>query len=191
MADVDLTKGYKLSNDLEVAPVRNLDDFLLTSARFQVPQYNDTGKWSNRIVCNLLYYQTNYAILAAALFLMISLVYPRDIIIGCVCIGIALSVAFYFTTTMPNVADFKKQYPFVGLGLILIGGLAFIQMVSSMMVLAFSLAFPLSVVFVHASLRLRNVKNKIVNKAEAAGVTKTVMGRVLDILGMKPELRLE
>lgn len=44
------------------------------------------------------------------------------------------------------------------------------------------------VALTHASLRMRNMKNKIANQAEAAGVTKTVMGRILDELGMKPEV---
>lgn len=46
----------------------------------------------------------------------------------------------------------------------------------------------LSVVFLHASFRLRTFANKFVNKVEAAGFTKTVMGRILDVLGLKVEL---
>lgn len=44
------------------------------------------------------------------------------------------------------------------------------------------------VVFVHASFRLRSISNKLANKIEAAGFKQTIMGRLLDILGLKVEL---
>jgi len=36
--------------------------------------------------------------------------------------------------------------------------------------------------FVHASLRLRNIKNKLENKMEGIGLKKTPMGIILDAL---------
>lgn len=44
------------------------------------------------------------------------------------------------------------------------------------------------VIIVHASLRLRNLANKVSNKIEAAGLKKTIMGRMFDILGLEIEL---
>ncbi len=72
MADDDISTSIKLSPDLELAPIRSLDDFLLNSARFQLPHFNDVNRWSNRVQCNLIYYQTNYFILMAILFLIIT-----------------------------------------------------------------------------------------------------------------------
>jgi len=43
------------------------------------------------------------------------------------------------------------------------------------------------VTFVHASLRLRNIKNKIVNKIEGIGLKRTPMGVFLGHLGMEEE----
>lgn len=45
---------------IEVPPMRSLDDFIMESARFQIPNFGDLEKWNNRVVQNLLYYQTNY-----------------------------------------------------------------------------------------------------------------------------------
>lgn len=56
-------------SDLSFAPFRSLDDFILSSARFQLPSFNELEKWSNRVLANLLYYQTNYFI--ASIFIVI------------------------------------------------------------------------------------------------------------------------
>lgn len=48
--------------------------------------------------------------------------------------------------------------------------------------------FSSTVTFVHASLRLRNMKNRIVNKMEAIGFKRTPMGIMLEHLGMEEEL---
>lgn len=56
---------------VELAPLRPLDDFLLQAARFQVPPINDPERWTNRVTSNLLYYQTNYMLLAGLIFLLV------------------------------------------------------------------------------------------------------------------------
>ena len=56
---------------VELAPLRPLDDFLLQTARFQVPVINDPERWANRVTSNLLYYQTNYMLLAGLIFLLV------------------------------------------------------------------------------------------------------------------------
>lgn len=43
-------------------------------------------------------------------------------------------------------------------------------------------------IFVHASLRLRNLKNKLANKIEGIGLRRTPMGVFLEQLGMEPDL---
>jgi len=45
-----------------------------------------------------------------------------------------------------------------------------------------------SAIFIHASLRLRNIKNKIANKIEGIGLRRTPMGVFLGHLGMEEEL---
>ncbi|KAH8321872.1 hypothetical protein KR067_007109 [Drosophila pandora] len=51
------------SVNLQLSLLRTLDDFILGSARFQLPNLKDFDKWSNRVVQNWLYYQTNYFLL--------------------------------------------------------------------------------------------------------------------------------
>jgi hypothetical protein len=45
----------------------------------------------------------------------------------------------------------------------------------------------ISVIFIHASLRLRNIKNKVANKLEYVGVKRTPMGLFLEALGLEQE----
>jgi len=60
---------------VEFAPMRPLDDFLLQSARFQLPNFKDPVRWANRVTNNLLYYQTNYFFTALVIFLIVGWVY--------------------------------------------------------------------------------------------------------------------
>lgn len=45
----------------------------------------------------------------------------------------------------------------------------------------------LSVIFAHASFRLRNMKNKLENKIEGAGLKRSPMGILLEALGQQDE----
>lgn len=51
----------------------------------------------------------------------------------------------------------------------------------------FGITFPLLLMFIHASLRLRNLKNKLENKMEGIGLKRTPMGIVLDALEQQEE----
>lgn len=44
-----------------------------------------------------------------------------------------------------------------------------------------------AVILSHASLRLRNMKNRLENKIESAGLKKTPMGLILDLLDQQEE----
>ena len=59
------------TSDFEIAPLRSLDDFLLESARFQIPNVNDLEKWGKRVSSNLLYYQSNYFLMSLIIFVIV------------------------------------------------------------------------------------------------------------------------
>lgn len=60
-----------VDGELELPPLRSLNDFILDSARFQLPNLKDLDKWGNRVVNNLLYYQTNYFFTAVVIFILV------------------------------------------------------------------------------------------------------------------------
>ena len=51
--------------------LRSLDDFLLGSARFQLPNFADLDRWGKRVKENLIYYQTNYFLMSIIIFLIV------------------------------------------------------------------------------------------------------------------------
>lgn len=56
---------------MELAPIRPLDDFFPGTDRFAKPEFGDLTKWNNRVISNLLYYQTNYFLVALVVFLVV------------------------------------------------------------------------------------------------------------------------
>lgn len=74
------TEGNTTVGGVQFAPLRPLDDFILGSARFQLPNFKDFEKWGNRVVKNLCYYQTNYLIVIG-LWLGLTLVYQPKVAI--------------------------------------------------------------------------------------------------------------
>ncbi|KAG2471429.1 PRAF3 protein, partial [Polypterus senegalus] len=58
---------------LEFAPLRQWDDFFPGTDRFAKPDFGDMAKWNNRVVSNLLYYQTNYLVASLVVFLAVGL----------------------------------------------------------------------------------------------------------------------
>ena len=49
----------------------SLTDFIFESARFQMPNVKDLDKWGYRVYNNLIYYQSNYFLMAVGLFVII------------------------------------------------------------------------------------------------------------------------
>ncbi|KAG5836458.1 hypothetical protein ANANG_G00254970 [Anguilla anguilla] len=76
--------------DVQPPPLRALDDFLLGSARFSVPDVKNLERWNNRIINNLLYYQSNYFASAAIFLVIVGYFRPLQLLLG------ALVVALVF-----------------------------------------------------------------------------------------------
>ena len=51
-------------------PMRSLRDFL-TDARFSCPAFIDMDRMNNRIIKNLVYYQSNYILTVLVIFLLV------------------------------------------------------------------------------------------------------------------------
>ena len=58
------------SQEMRFTPFRSLNDFLL-DATWNLPDFSDLPRLNNRIVSNLVYYQTNYFAFGIALFLLV------------------------------------------------------------------------------------------------------------------------
>ncbi|XP_074095494.1 PRA1 family protein Jwa isoform X1 [Cotesia typhae] len=173
----------KLSNTgMELPPLRSLDDFLLESARFQIPNLKDLDKWGNRVVNNLLYYQTNYFFMSVVIFLIVGIIHPGKMLLGMVAMTVVLAVFGYVSSEGRAIHHFKKQNPLAGVIIVVTGGCFLAYTLGSLLVFLIGILLPFSATFVHASLRLRSIKNKVVNKIEGIGLKRTPMGLFLEQL---------
>ncbi|XP_012278154.1 PRA1 family protein 3 [Orussus abietinus] len=177
----------KVTNDLEIPPRRDWNDFFLDSARFQIPNLKDLNKWNNRVVQNLIYYQTNYFYILFGTFFITGLLHPVKMLVGTVTMIVIIVIFAYVSTEGRAVHNFKKQYPAAGLIFILLGSCFVMYTLGSLLVFLFGILMSLAVIFLHASLRLRHIKNKLVNKIEGSGLRRTPMGVLLEELGMGQE----
>jgi PRA1 family protein 3 len=132
-------------NNIQFAPLRSLDDFLLESARFQLPNFSDFEKWGNRVVKNLLYYQTNYFILALIELIIIGLVQPMKIFLG-----IASIVAVFYALIMiygQNNATARQLQSVNRYAVFaLLGGITyiFLYMFDAVLLVLFAILLPIS-----------------------------------------------
>ncbi|KAK9758582.1 PRA1 family protein [Popillia japonica] len=175
-------------NNVEIAPLRSLDDFLLESARFQIPDIKHPEKWGNRVVKNLLYYQTNYFLLYIFLFVIVGVIHPREVASGAITTGLIILLYFGFTNNTSQIEYIRSEYRNVSIvGTVL--ALYFVYyMLNNILVLLVALLFPVSVIFIHASLRLRNFKNKLANQVEMLEIKVTPMGLILRHLGLQTDI---
>ncbi|XP_060058879.1 PRA1 family protein 3 isoform X1 [Erinaceus europaeus] len=191
--------------DVNIAPLRAWDDFFPGSDRFARPDFRDISKWNNRVVSNLLYYQTNYLVVAA---MMISVVgnwipnlythwkmkliskgflSPFNMILGGIVVVLVFTGFVWAAHNKDILRRMKKQYPTAFVMVVMLASYFLISMFGGVMVFVFGITFPLLLMFIHASLRLRNLKNKIENKMEIIGLKKTPMGIILDALEQQEE----
>ncbi|TKS92345.1 PRA1 family protein 2 [Collichthys lucidus] len=133
--------------DVQPPPLRSLDDFLLSSARFALPDVRDLDRWNNRIINNLLYYQSNYLLSALCFLLMVGYCEPFQLFVGATVVTLLF---LGFVWAAENQA-------------------------------------PIRLVLIHASVRLRSLKNKLENRLESIGLKRTPMGLLLEALGQEQE----
>lgn len=179
------------SNKMDLAPLRTLDDFILQGSRFQVPDINQPERWFNRIVQNLLYYQTNYFLSALVIFLIVAFLHPQQMALGIILMGLLFGGLAYLQHQQEAVKRFKRDHP----AITFIGGIFFshylVYKLGSIIVILMGIALPVTFVIIHSSLRLRNVKNKLVNASEAIGLSKqTPMAFILQEIGIEPEVKI-
>ena len=53
-AAAEIKQRARLEGPLQFAPIRSLDEFIMTKARFQAPEYNNVDKFRNRVVSKAL-----------------------------------------------------------------------------------------------------------------------------------------
>ncbi|XP_042879304.1 PRA1 family protein 3-like [Penaeus japonicus] len=173
-----------------VSPLRSLDDFLMESARFQIPNFKDGDKWANRVIQNLLYYQTNYFLTYFVIFAVVGIIHPTKMFCGMMAVGLAFGLFYYLTNNKQPAVQFKKDHPILSLLFLILGTYFIVYLLGSVVVFLMGILLPIVFIFIHASMRLRNLKNKLMNKIEYIGLKRTPMGVILDALGLEQEFMI-
>ncbi|XP_002732529.1 PRA1 family protein 3-like [Saccoglossus kowalevskii] len=176
-------------DDIQVPPLRAFKDFLGESARFQTPAFNDLMRWNNRVVNNLLYYQTNYFLVTVVMFLIVGCLHPVKMLIGIVAVIAAFMGFIMATENKRQMKNFKQAHPLICVLAILAIGYFIVYVFGGLLVFIWGIALPLAVIFLHASFKLRNIKNKVSYGAKSFGLKRTPMGVLLTALGQEQEAR--
>lgn len=134
------------ANSFQFAPLRSLDDFLLESARFQVPNFSDFEKWGNRVVKNALYYQTNYFVLAAIELIIIAFVQPTKIVLGIFAVAAVFYaiLMIYGPNKSPSTQQLQSVNKYAVLGLLLGVAYIFLYMFDAVLLVVFAVLLPIS-----------------------------------------------
>jgi len=180
-----------MSDQMQFAPLRQTHDMIGQAENYSVPDFKDLQRLNNRITNNLLYYQTNYFLVFFALFLLISIIHPVEFAAGMFAFIGLFVVILFLTKKNPQIERLKRDKPFLSLGVILIVGAFLFNLFGSLLMFLFAICMPILLIFLHASMRLRNIKNKVTNKIETIGITRTPMGFILEQLDVMIESGLK
>ncbi|XP_039971393.1 ADP-ribosylation factor-like 6 interacting protein 5a [Xiphias gladius] len=172
---------------VELTPLRTWEDFFPGSERFAKPDAKDLAKWNNRVVSNLLYYQTNYLALAIVVFLIVGFLNPLGMFTAMAVVSSVFLGSVWVGENRAVINNFKRQNPTAFVIAIMVASYFLISMLGSVMVFMSAITLPLALIFAHASFRLRNMKNKLENKIEGAGLKRSPMGILLEALGQQEE----
>uniref|UniRef100_A0A087XK74 PRA1 family protein n=2 Tax=Poecilia formosa TaxID=48698 RepID=A0A087XK74_POEFO len=172
---------------VEVAPLRSWDDFFPGSERFAKPDFGDMARWNNRVVSNLLYYQSNYLVLAIAVFFIVGFLNPVGMLTAIVVVSAVFLGSVWAGENRAVIKNFKSQNPTAFVIAVMVASYMLISLLGSVMTFMTAITLPLILILAHASFRLRNMKNKMENKMEVAGLKRSPMGLLLEALGQQEE----
>ncbi|XP_004606504.1 PRA1 family protein 2 [Sorex araneus] len=174
-------------SEVRLPPLRALDDFVLGSARLAAPDPRDPQRWCHRVINNLLYYQANYLLCFGCGLALAGYLRPLHTLLSALIVAIGLGVLVWAAESQAAVRRCRRSHPAACLAAVLAIGFLVLWAVGGACTFLLSIAGPVLLILVHASLRLRNLKNKLENKIESIGLKRTPMGLLLEALGQEQE----
>ncbi|XP_012637316.2 PRA1 family protein 3 [Microcebus murinus] len=173
--------------DLNIVPLRAWDDFFPAPDGFAWPDFRDTSRWNHRVASNLLYYQTNYLAGAAMLISLVGFLSPLDMLLGGTAVALACTGLLWAARNEHVLRQMQRRHPTELVVVLMLASCFLISVFGAVLVFVFGITFPLMLMFIHASLRLRNLRNKLENKMQGLRLKRTPMGIVLDALQQQKE----
>uniref|UniRef100_A0AAQ4P7E2 PRA1 family protein n=1 Tax=Gasterosteus aculeatus aculeatus TaxID=481459 RepID=A0AAQ4P7E2_GASAC len=124
-------------------PLRSLNDFLPSSARFAAPDVRDLERWNNRIINNLLYYQSNCLVSALGLLLVVGYFQPLQLVVGATVVTLLFPSFVWVAENQASVRCFRRNHPTISLLAILLASYLFVLVLGGVALFLFGIAFPL------------------------------------------------
>lgn len=112
---------------------------------------------------------------------------PLHMLLSALTMVLALGGLMWAAETRAAVRRCRRNHPAACLAAVLAIGFLVLWVTGGAYTFLLSIAGPVLLILVHASLRLRNLKNKIENKIESIGLKRTPMGLILEALGQEQE----
>ncbi|XP_077385843.1 PRA1 family protein 3-like [Festucalex cinctus] len=173
--------------NVELPPLRPWGDFFPGRVRFAKPDRKDMVKLNNRVVSNLLYYQTNYLVVTIGVFFIVGLTHPLGMFTAVAVVSGVFLCSVWAGDDGSIIGNFKRQNPVSFVIVVLVVSGVLISFLRSVMVFMTAITLPITLILAHSSCRLRNMKNKLENKIEFAGLKRSPMGIILECLGQQEE----
>jgi len=133
----------------------------------------------------LIYYQTNYGLIALPVLLLVGYLRPMALLFGLLVIA-ALLAGFAYSTRHPSALQaVSHNRPIVMLVIILVTAFMIIRMFGTIFAFLFGIALPLALIVIHATARTQTLQNKAANAVESLALQATPMGLFLGWLGAR------
>ncbi|THD19165.1 PRA1 family protein 3 [Fasciola hepatica] len=176
------TGSSYLPTNMKTVPLRSFQEFLGGSARFSIPT---DSSWRNRLLANLVYYQSNYFLIAICLFVLFGLQNPTSLLIG---LGLTFVPVVLFM--LADISPQTVRNPKFAVPVLIALSLLLLFAASYLLFFFIAASIPLLVVILHALLRQRNIKSKITKFIDSnrSMDNKTPMGYILEVLGFDARL---
>ncbi|KYO28028.1 hypothetical protein Y1Q_0014211 [Alligator mississippiensis] len=139
--------------EVQESPLWPWDNFFPRHDSFMQLGLGDMPKWSHHVVSNLLYYQTNYVVLAAAVVSFMGFLHPLNVLLGSAMVVLVFVGFVWVSYNKDILGRFKRQYRTVFMAAIMLSRYFLISCVGAVMVFIFGITLPLLLTFIHASLR--------------------------------------
>ena len=139
-----------------------------------------------------MYYQTNYLFSAVTIFSVVFLAKPHEMFAGIAILIICFGGYYVASGRQPEMRRFKRDHPLVVTFLCFTVGYYLVCKVTSIYVFIIGILLPILFTLGHASLRQRNITNKLANASNVLGLSKkTPMGFVLECIGLEPNFKYQ
>lgn len=112
---------------------------------------------------------------------------PVGLLMGFISLSLTVAVFLYLKNNQPAVQQFQTHHPVGTVAGVFVIGWMLVYLIDCVAVFLMATLFPVLLMFLHSSCRMRGLRNKLNDALETTGVKKTPMGLILDYVQVEME----